>query len=147
MFRSLARALTASSAPRPLVQTHARNGSYRTIRKRQNSRKEEVTQAPLLSHSLRKFYLLTHPDLMHSHPTEKAVNEASLQTFNEFLSSIKSASADKWPPAQGLRLDFYLKPGGLKMIFFFFLVFCFFLLWSLLFIIWLNASLYLVACV
>jgi len=70
-----------------------------------------VTKLPLLSHTLRKFFMLTHPDLMGSHPHEKTVNEASIQTFNEFLSSIKSASADKWPPAQGVRLDFYLKPG------------------------------------
>ena len=51
-----------------------------------------------------------HPDLFHSHPQHRAVNEANLQHFLGFITAMKQTSSkDPWPPAQHTNLTFYIR--------------------------------------
>lgn len=52
-----------------------------------------------------------HPDLFGQHPYEQEVNETSLKSLRGFLDSIKN-SDEQYPPAEVLRLPFYIRQEG-----------------------------------
>ena len=65
---------------------------------------------PTLNATLRRFYFLVHPDLFHSHPHHRAVNEANLQHFIGFITAMKQTnSSEPWPHAQHTNLTFYVR--------------------------------------
>ena len=65
---------------------------------------------PTLNATLRKFYFLVHPDLFHSHPTQRAVNEQNMQHFLGFITAMKQTNSDQpWPLAQHTNLTFYVR--------------------------------------
>ena len=65
---------------------------------------------PTLNSTLRRFYFLVHPDLFHSHPEQRAVNEQNMQHFLGFITAMKQTNNDApWPPAQHTNLTFYIR--------------------------------------
>ena len=51
-----------------------------------------------------------HPDLFHSHPHHRSINEANLQHFLGFITAMKqTSSTDPWPPAQHTNLTFFIR--------------------------------------
>ena len=68
------------------------------------------SKTPTLNSTLRRFYFLVHPDLFHSHPLHRSVNEANLQHFLGFVTAMKqTSSAEPWPPARHTNLTFYVR--------------------------------------
>ncbi|KAK7605416.1 hypothetical protein V9T40_007274 [Parthenolecanium corni] len=59
--------------------------------------------------ALRPFYFSVHPDLFGQYPSERAVNENSLQMLSCFIENAKSSK-----PHPETELTFYLKPGKNK---------------------------------
>lgn len=55
--------------------------------------------------ALRPFYFFVHPDLFGKYPSERAVNESSLQSLSSFIETVKSEK-----PHSATTLTFYLKP-------------------------------------
>ena len=65
---------------------------------------------PTLNATLRRFYFLVHPDLFHSHPEHRAINEQNMQHFLGFVTAMKQTNSDQpWPPAQHTNLTFYIR--------------------------------------
>jgi hypothetical protein len=52
--------------------------------------KARQKNAPLLKDVLRKFVMKVHPDRLVAHPEARAVNESSMQEFNNFITALKS---------------------------------------------------------
>ena len=65
---------------------------------------------PTLNATLRRFYFLVHPDLFHSHPHHRAINETNMQHFLGFITAIRRTDNDQpWPAAQHTNLTFYIR--------------------------------------
>ena len=65
---------------------------------------------PTLNATLRRFYFLVHPDLFHSHPHHRAINEQNMQHFLGFITAMKQTNNEQpWPPAQHTNLTFYVR--------------------------------------
>ncbi len=65
---------------------------------------------PPLSSTLRRFFMLVHPDLFTLSPRHQAVNAENVQRLNSFLTELKATdSSDPYPARQFLNLSFFIK--------------------------------------
>jgi hypothetical protein len=58
---------------------------------------------------LRRFYKLVHPDLFHSHPELRKVNEENLQNFLSIIGNMKSIDDDSYPIMYNHRFTFFIR--------------------------------------
>jgi hypothetical protein len=110
---SAAACLVGSHSSRRLLPLPAVSVSWPacvSARRAASSASVPRSKTPTLNATLRRFYFLVHPDLFHSHPLHRSVNEANLQHFLGFVTAMKqTSSAEPWPPARHTNLTFYIR--------------------------------------
>ena len=107
--------------PKYLVSSHPLSSNFSSNRKlRQKQKRDQYQQKiqsmnesnlPLFSDLIKKIYLKSHPDLIRSHSADRAaVNDASMQSLNGVLSTIKTT--EEFPPATDKMIPFFINIDG-----------------------------------
>jgi hypothetical protein len=75
-----------------------------------SQRREQSTgKIPTLSVNLRRFYKLVHPDLFHSHPELRKINEDNLQQFLSIIGAMKAIDSEAYPMMFNHRFSFFIR--------------------------------------